>query len=211
MRVVKEAEERKNEILDKADQLFSRKGFEGTSTNDILEAVGIARGTLYYHFKSKEDIMDALIERYNQQILNAAKQAAQNQKLTVYERIIKVVLSMNISQYSQESEGIIEQIHKPQNILMHQKIQKVIIHSITPILSDLIKEGIGLGLFDTPVPYECMEMFMVYATTLLDSGIIELTEEEQGSRMQAMMINMERMLGCKQGSLKEQMSLFEVQ
>jgi len=211
MRVVKEAEERKNEILDRADQLFSRKGFEGTSTNDILEAVGIARGTLYYHFKSKEDIMDALIERYNQQILNGAKQAAQNKQLTIYERIMKVVLSMNISQYSQDSEGIIEQIHKPQNVLMHQKIQKVIIQSITPILSDLIKEGVGLGLFDTPVPYECMEMFMVYATTLLDSGIIELTEEEQGSRMQAMMINMERMLGCKQGILKEQMNLFGVQ
>ena len=77
MRIVKEAEERKNEILDRANELFCEKGFEGTSTNDILKAVGIARGTLYYHFKSKGDIMDALIERYNKHILNAAKSAAQ--------------------------------------------------------------------------------------------------------------------------------------
>jgi AcrR family transcriptional regulator len=61
MRVVKEAEERRNEILDAADELFGQKGFDGSSTNDILEKVGIARGTLYYHFKSKKDIMDALI------------------------------------------------------------------------------------------------------------------------------------------------------
>ena len=50
----KESEERRNEILDAVDELFGQKGFDGTSTNDILEKVGIARGTLYYHFKSKE-------------------------------------------------------------------------------------------------------------------------------------------------------------
>ncbi len=50
----KESEERRNEILDAVDELFGQKGFDGTSTNGILEKVGIARGTLYYHFKSKE-------------------------------------------------------------------------------------------------------------------------------------------------------------
>ncbi len=50
MRVVKEAEERRNEILDVAQRLFTAKGFDNTSTNDILNEIGIARGTLYYHF-----------------------------------------------------------------------------------------------------------------------------------------------------------------
>ena len=63
MRVVKEAAERRKEILDAAEQLFAAKGYDKTSTNDILEKVGIARGTLYYHFKSKEDILDAVIDR----------------------------------------------------------------------------------------------------------------------------------------------------
>ena len=57
MRVVKEAEERKEEILDAAEKMFAMKGFDNTSTGDILDAVGIARGTLYYHFKSKEEIL----------------------------------------------------------------------------------------------------------------------------------------------------------
>jgi len=76
MRVVKEAEERRNEILDAADMLFADKGFDNTSTSDILEKVGIARGTLYYHFKSKEDILDALIKRCQEQIINAAGEIA---------------------------------------------------------------------------------------------------------------------------------------
>ena len=63
MRIVKDAKERRNEILDVAERLFCEKGFDNTSTNDILAEIGIARGTLYYHFKSKEDILDAMIER----------------------------------------------------------------------------------------------------------------------------------------------------
>ena len=63
MRIIKEAEVRKNEILDVAEELFAVKGFDGTSTNDILEKAGIARGTLYYHFKSKEEIMMAVAEK----------------------------------------------------------------------------------------------------------------------------------------------------
>ncbi len=47
---------RKNEILDAAEELFALKGFDGTSINDTLEKAGIARGMLYYHFKSKEDV-----------------------------------------------------------------------------------------------------------------------------------------------------------
>lgn len=69
MRVVKEAAIRKNEILDAAEHLFVTKGFDKTSTNDILSEVGIARGTLYYHFKSKEEILDALIMRFTQERL----------------------------------------------------------------------------------------------------------------------------------------------
>ena len=57
MRIVKEASERKNEILDVAERLFYERGYDNTSTNDILAEIGIARGTLYYHFKSKDYVI----------------------------------------------------------------------------------------------------------------------------------------------------------
>ena len=145
MRIVKEAEERKNEILDAADEVFGQKGFDGTSTNDILEKVGIARGTLYYHFKSKEDIMDALIERYNVRILGAAQEIAADKSIPVVERIVRVVMALNLSGGS--GKEIMEHIHKPQNALMHQKIQKVILNGVTPILTGIIRDGIEQGLF----------------------------------------------------------------
>jgi Transcriptional regulator len=203
MRIVKEAEERRNEILDAAEKLFSQKGFEGTSTNDILDKVGIARGTLYYHFKSKEDIMDALIDRYNISLLSSAKAIAADQSLSVKERLLHVIISLNIS--NQSGKEIIEHIHKPQNALMHQKIQKVLINGITPILSEIIREGVEQKIFDTPFPYECMEMIMIYANSIFDDDIVALSDEERMGRIQAFVFNTERLLGAQSGSFMEVM------
>ncbi|MGN7478272.1 TetR/AcrR family transcriptional regulator [Solibacillus silvestris] len=195
----KEAEERKNEILDRADELFHIKGFDGTSTNDILEKVGIARGTLYHHFKSKEDIMDALIERYSDRLLNAAQEVAKDKTIPLVNRIVRVVMAVKLS--GDNSEEIMEHIHRPQNALMHQKIQKIIINGLTPILAEIISEGIEQGIFSTPYPYECMEMVVTYANTIFDDDIVPMTNEERSKRIKAFIFNVERLLGAKSGSL----------
>ena len=100
MRVVKEAEERKEEILDAAEKLFAAKGFDNTSTGDILDAVGIARGTLYYHFKSKEEILDGVIGRITSRLIENAGEIVRKKELPVLERLTKVILSLNVSQRS---------------------------------------------------------------------------------------------------------------
>ncbi|GIQ71371.1 TetR/AcrR family transcriptional regulator [Xylanibacillus composti] len=207
MRVVKTAEERRNEILDAADELFGQKGFDGTSTNDILDKVGIARGTLYHHFKSKEDIMDALIERYSVRLLSAGRRIAADKTIPVIERIIRVVMALNLSGGS--SEEIMEHIHKPQNALMHQKIQRVMVGGVTPILAELIREGIEQGLFSTPFPYEAMEMALIYANTVFDDDdVVPMTDEERATRMQAFIFHTERMLGAESGSMMSVMQVF---
>jgi len=48
-------------IVEAADQLFYRQGYEHTSFSDIADAVQISRGNFYYHFKSKDEILDAVI------------------------------------------------------------------------------------------------------------------------------------------------------
>lgn len=199
MRIVKEAEERKNEILDVANELFGQKGFDGTSTGDILEKVGIARGTLYYHFKSKEDIMDALIERFTSRMLLAAQKITVDKNIPVKERLIKVILSLNVNDTS--GKEMIEHMHSPQNALMHQKTQKIILSSVTPILTEVIRDGIEQGLFNTPFPYECTEMIMTYTNTVFDGNdTVELTEKGRASRIQAFVFNVERLLGAESGS-----------
>ncbi len=192
MRIVKEAQERRNEILDVAEHLFMKKGFDGTSTNDILQAVGIARGTLYYHFKSKEDIMDALIDRMSENLLKKARISADDRAISVHERLISVIMAIKLKET--DDNEFMEHIHKPQNALMHQKIKKTMISGITPILTDVVQDGIQQGLFHTLYAYEAVEMMVVYLNTIFDNDLFELTEEETGIKMQAFLFNVGRLL-----------------
>ncbi len=50
-------------IVDTADTLFYENGFDTTSFADIADAVGISRGNFYHHFRTKDDILDAVIAR----------------------------------------------------------------------------------------------------------------------------------------------------
>ncbi|HAY47837.1 TetR/AcrR family transcriptional regulator [Thalassospira povalilytica] len=57
----------RDRIIETADRLFYQQGFEATSFADIASAVGISRGNFYHHFKTKDDILDAVI---NQRLAN---------------------------------------------------------------------------------------------------------------------------------------------
>lgn len=203
VRIVKGAQERRNEILDVAETLFNEQGYDKTSTNDILKKVGIARGTLYYHFESKEAIMDAIIDRYNNRIIEETQGIAENIQIPAIERLLKMITSLDIT--GAVSEELMTQIHKPQNALMHQKMQKVLFTEITPIFTNVIRDGIKEKVFNTAYPYESVEMLLVYVSTILDNGIMGLKREEELQRMTAFAFNAERLLGTEQGQISEQL------
>lgn len=209
MRVVKEAEVRKNEIMDAAARLFHENGYDGTSTNDILDAVGIARGTLYHHFKSKEDIMDALIRRQTAELMEAAGKAARDKSIPVEERMIRTIKALKVGGENNGEEAMMEHLHQPQNALMHQKINRIIMQQVPPLLAEVLEDGIRQGLFHTPYPLECMELTVVYLKTVFDDGVFELTKEEYEERILAFVFHLERLLGVEEGRLGFIRELFE--
>lgn len=200
MRIVKEAGERKNEILDVAGRLFAQKGYDSTSTNDILEEIGIARGTLYYHFKSKEDILDAMIDRMMGQMLMQAKAVAGQNEVPVQRRLTMIIQALQIR--GGPGDEIMEQIHKPQNALMHQKIQNRLLTELNPLLTGLIEEGIAQGICQTDYPEEVVEMTLLYANTVFDDLTVH-SEEERRRKIAAFIYNLERLLQMEKGSMLE--------
>lgn len=200
MRIVKEAQERKNEILDVAGRLFAQKGYDSTSTNDILEEIGIARGTLYYHFKSKEDILDAMIDRMMGQMLMQAKAVAGQNEVPVQRRLTMIIQALQIR--GGPGDEIMEQIHKPQNALMHQKIQNRLLTELNPLLTGLIEEGIAQGICQTDYPEEVVEMTLLYANTVFDDLTVH-SEEERRRKIAAFIYNLERLLQMEKGSMLE--------
>lgn len=200
MRIVKEAEERKNEILDAAERLFGAKGYDGTSTGDILDVVGIARGTLYYHFKSKEEMLDAMIDRMMGQMTAQAKALAMQTEIPILQRFTMVITALNIE--GDLGAEIMEQIHKPQNALMHRKIQERLLSDVTPVIAGLIEEGIRLGICQTDYPTETAEMTLLYANTVFDD-LAKYSGEERRKKIAAFIYNLERLLQMEQGSMLE--------
>ena len=61
----------KRKIFDTSLKLFSEKGFDATSIEEITAIVGVAKGTLYYHFKSKEEIFEFLVDEGVKLIINS--------------------------------------------------------------------------------------------------------------------------------------------
>jgi AcrR family transcriptional regulator len=57
------SEERKNQILDAATEVFIQKGFDKARMDDIVDETGLSKGTLYWYFKSKSDIIIAILDR----------------------------------------------------------------------------------------------------------------------------------------------------
>ena len=202
MRVVKEAAERRNEILDAAEVLFVTKGYDKTSTNDILDKVQIARGTLYYHFKSKEDILNAMIDRINSSLFAKAEAIAKDSSVSVIERIFLTITSLRVN--TDIGNEIITQVHKPQNALLHQKMQKSLVDGILPILVGLVEEGNAQGIFNAKFPKETTEMLVLYSTIAFDDDYDESPESVQ-MRITAFLYNVERLLGAKEGSVQSVM------
>ena len=203
MRTVKPAEERKSEILDVAEQLFATKGFDNTSTNDIINAIGIARGTLYHHFKSKEEILDAVINRITEALMRQAEAIAADRSVPLLERLTKTVMSLNVE--SQIGDEVKFQVHKPQNALLHQKMHQQLISGVVPIVAGLIKEGCREGIFNTAYPTEAVEMVMIYSNTAFDE-LAELSPGGRAQRIQAFIYHTERIMGAEEGLLQEPIS-----
>ena len=59
--MVRKGEVNRQLIIDSANQLFYQKGYNQTSFSEIADAAGMPRGNFYYYFKSKDDILDAVI------------------------------------------------------------------------------------------------------------------------------------------------------
>ncbi len=202
MRVVKDALERKNEILDVAEELFVTKGYDKTSTNDILKRVDIARGTLYYHFKSKEDILNAIIERINLSLIAKAKAIALDTSISIPDRIVMTIASLNVD--TEIGHEIIDEVHKPQNALMHQKMQNDLVLKIVPIITGLVIEGNEQKIFTVKYPKETVEMLILYSCIVFDDDYDDI-KENKDKRIEAFLHNMECLFGVENGNLQNVM------
>lgn len=195
MKTSKEYNEKRNEILNVAGRLFSTKGYSKCTVNNIINDVGIAKGTFYYYFNSKEEVLDGIIEKVTEIIVARAEEAISNPEHSPVEKLLNIILSMRVSE--EIDDDLMEELHKPENALMHQKSLSLMVTKITPILTKVVHEGISQGIFTSDFPRQYMQIFLTSAITLLDGGIFEVELEDKQLTLRALVALLEKMLGTK--------------
>ena len=203
MRIVKEHDERKNEIIDTAAALFTDKGYEQCRINDILNSIGIAKGTFYHYFKSKEDVLDAAVTKMSEQISIQVQGIAAKKEIPPSDRIIQILLATRVTDYT--GKALIQEMHKTQNALLHQKTLVSVITMLTPVFTEIVEEGNASGIFQCKYPRENIQILLSATLTLLDDGIFRLDKTQAAKIFEAIVYTMEKMLGVKEGSLFERM------
>ena len=133
----------KRKIFETSMKLFAEKGYDATSIEDITATIGVAKGTLYYHFNSKEEIFDFLIEEGIKLLQNSVdiKTAKYSNYLDKIKAIILIQIKI-VNKYENLINIILTQLwgKEKRNI----KCQKLIYDYIDKI-ETIVNEGIKLG------------------------------------------------------------------
>ncbi len=202
VRIVKDPETRRSEIIDIAEELFLMSGYDETAVSDIVKKVGVSQGTFYYYFKSKEDILNAIIERYIDDIKVGVKAIAAQDDINAIEKIIAFFGFLN--NMDQGKEKLIDYFHEDQNVHLHARFEKNVPSNIIPPLCQMIEEGVQEDLFDTKYPE--MATLSIIGTTFAISHWMYDKKDRAGSTkkiMSAIFDLIERILGAKPGIFME--------
>lgn len=168
VRLRKEPDERKAELVETAGKLFGKRGYAATSVSDIVKAAGVAQGTFYWYFKSKEEILEAVAERMVEWMFGGVEEIVDDADMKADEKLWRIFESMLSSV---ESGGrMVEEFHAPKFSRYHDKMARYFIKRLIPVLSKVISEGVEQGVFDTPSP-EIAAVFILAPGLYTDEDI----------------------------------------
>jgi len=159
-RIVKDPEERKKEIVEAAERLFMTAGYEQTAVSDIVGEVNVSQGAFYYYFKSKEDVLVAVLEKNLSAMEGDFRQIAERSDLDeavklnyMFNRFIKNGLT---------GKKIMGFIHQSQDANLHTKMLKMRPFSkMAPIVAEVVSRGIEKGRFSVSYPIETSHILLM--------------------------------------------------
>jgi len=162
---------KKKQILEGAMQLFSQKGFQQTSMQEIADYIGVAKGSIYHYYKSKEDLLREIIWQYYEKISKQIDEIEQDEILTVRQKFLKqlivhlaifienrdfILINLKSSfDFNDQFESFCIQVHKEIYQWLEEKFIKLYGEEMKPYTLDLstslqgmVKEYLSHILFE---------------------------------------------------------------
>ena len=214
-RRVKEAEVRREELLAVATGLFIERGYERTSIERITTEAGVAKGTFYVYFESKQDLLAQIVEAYGDELLNqlvAELASEQGDAVAMLRRFYTFSAQFEASRGEMTLE-IGRALYRPENLALRVGIlESAFTHSL-PILTDVIQQGMDQGVFAVSDAAETASILLVLrygGADLLARRMYEFPEpgayfDEASKVTFALQAAQERILGLPDGSLQRQL------
>ena len=197
-RTVKAPEERRAELLDVAATLFAERGYASTSVDEIVRSAGVAKGTFYYYFRTKEDVLSALARRMVEEMARRSRIVAADPGLDAVEKLRTIFAEQR--RVRGAGAEVVEGLHRPENREWHDRSNVETVLAFGPILADVVEEGRRAGVFDVDDPLSTAQFVLAGSLFLFGEGVFDWTPEEAAARTQAMVTLVERALGAAAGS-----------
>jgi len=178
----KHPEQTVQHILTVAAQLFTEKGYEKTSIQDILDALGMSKGAIYHHFKSKDEILNAVME---QQFAYSARMLDQlvvdTTAATAREKLVHILEHVLSDPQAHSLDRVLQtQIKNP--VFIVRGIQQAV-QLDAPVIADILREGIKDGSISTSDPEATAEVFMMLVNIWINPAIFGRTIADTKQRL----------------------------
>lgn len=176
-RIVKKPDERRAEMVAAARKLFLREGFTDVPVSRIVREVGVAQGTFYYYFSSKEEVLDAVIDDYVAGLASGfdavARDTSRNPRATL-EAMVRLELSYDAKR-ARELASI-----KGGDV--HTRLFSRTTTRLSPRYQAVIEKGIENGAFTTPCPDLVAETILLHIHFLFDRDVFGWSRAEYERR-----------------------------
>lgn len=199
VRTVKKPEERRTEIIKAARYLFQTREYDKTTMQDVMNHLGVAKGTIYYYFTSKEELLEAVIEDMVAESVERMQQLVDGASGNALDKIRLLVAA---GQLAEENQDMLQQIHQPGNLGLHTRLLAVALQKQAPLYAQLFEQGCAEGLFQTDTPLETAEFILTAVQFLTDTGIFPWPPEVLTRRAQALPALIEAQLKAPRGSFQ---------
>ena len=163
-------------ILDVSTRLFSEKGYDDTSLQDIINETKLSKGAIYHHFSSKEDILKAIFHRLGNENAEIFAKIRDDSRLSGIEKLRKIfqtaVFHSNQSVLLTVSPCL---LNNPRFLAM--QIEQIYVLIAPQFVEPILAEGIKDGSINIENPHEIAEAIMILTNVWLNP-LVKMTDTE---------------------------------
>ena len=195
-------QDKHNLILDALMPLIENKNLKSISVSDIAQTAGIAKGSIYYYFPSKDAIIEALVELSYASSIETAKQLAKKTDIPPFTRMALIFQACrNSSLEFLRQKSVSENTNLEEKSMLHHKYLSYIIAELKPVLSEIICQGIENEELSFDYPVALAEIVLLVLTVKLDNTLIPSSAEEIEQTILGLIALLEKGTDNPKGSL----------